>query len=87
MTQRNSLRISILASALLTTFAASAAENATMEQISIFGSSNPVNNVPGSAHVINDVEIENFKYTDIMRTLASLPGVYIQEEDGYGFTS
>ncbi|MCC4834162.1 TonB-dependent receptor [Shewanella sp. 10N.7] len=84
MTQRNSLRISILASALLTTFAASAAENATMEQISIFGSSNPVNNVPGSAHVINDVEIENFKYTDIMRTLASVPGVYIQEEDGYG---
>ncbi|PMG74780.1 ligand-gated channel protein [Shewanella sp. 10N.286.51.B7] len=84
MTQRNSLRISILASALLTTFSASAAENATMEQISIFGSSNPVNNVPGSAHVINDVEIENFKYTDIMRTLASVPGVYIQEEDGYG---
>ncbi|MEZ9139381.1 MULTISPECIES: TonB-dependent receptor family protein [unclassified Shewanella] len=84
MTQRNCLRISILASALLTTFAASAAENATMEQISIFGSSNPVNNVPGSAHVINDVEIENFKYTDIMRTLASVPGVYIQEEDGYG---
>ncbi|MCL1066106.1 TonB-dependent receptor [Shewanella olleyana] len=87
MTQRNSLRISILASALLATFAATADENesnATMEQISIFGSSNPVNNVPGSAHVINDVEIENFKYTDIMRTLASVPGVYIQEEDGYG---
>ena len=87
MTQRNSLRISILASALLASFAATADENesnATMEQISIFGSSNPVNNVPGSAHVINDVEIENFKYTDIMRTLASVPGVYIQEEDGYG---
>ncbi len=84
MTQRNSLRISILASALLTTFAASAAENATMELLSISGSLNHVNNVPGSAHVINDVEIENFKYTDIMRTLASVPGVYIQEEDGYG---
>ncbi|MDO6640995.1 TonB-dependent receptor family protein [Shewanella sp. 10N.286.51.B2] len=88
MTQ-HSLRISLLATALFSAFSASAADtdpatNATMEQISIFGSANPVNNVPGSAHVIGDAEIENFKYTDIMRTLASVPGVYLQEEDGYG---
>ncbi|MCL1141142.1 TonB-dependent receptor family protein [Shewanella gaetbuli] len=92
MSQSNTLRLSVLASALIMSMGATAAENvapdtessATIEQITIFGSRNPINTVPGSAHVISATEIETFKYTDIMRTLASIPGVYIQEEDGYG---
>ncbi|WP_306302220.1 TonB-dependent receptor family protein [Shewanella marina] len=52
--------------------------------MTIFGERNPINTVPGSAHVITEVELEEFNYTDIMRTLASIPGVYILEEDGYG---
>ncbi|WP_108944128.1 TonB-dependent receptor family protein [Shewanella halifaxensis] len=56
----------------------------TMEQISIFGERNPINTVPGSAHLLTEADLETFKYNDIMRTLSSLPGVYIQEEDGYG---
>lgn len=86
MNQSNRLRLSVLASALLVSFGVSAQEDAktSIEQITIFGSKNPINTVPGSAHVVTEAEIETFKYTDIMRTLASIPGVYIQEEDGYG---
>ncbi|ASJ97917.1 TonB-dependent receptor family protein [Shewanella marisflavi] len=55
-----------------------------LEQLTIFGQRNPLNTVPGSAHQITQAELDTFKYSDIMRTLASVPGVYIQEEDGFG---
>ncbi|MFA3791119.1 TonB-dependent receptor family protein [Aliiglaciecola sp. SL4] len=87
MNQSNTWRLNLLASALLITFGVVADDNATnteVEQMHIFGSKNPINTVPGSAHLISQAEIEKFKYTDIMRTLAAVPGVYIQEEDGYG---
>lgn len=87
MSQTNAMRLSLLASALLITFSSAAKEEnaeANVEQMTIFGSKNPLNKVPGSAHVISTADIETFKYTDIMRTLAAVPGVYIQEEDGYG---
>lgn len=78
------IRLSLLSSALLASFAATATANADIEQISIFGKKNPINTVPGSAHQLSQEELDTFKYSDIMRTLASVPGVYIQEEEGYG---
>lgn len=54
------------------------------EQFTIFGNSTSVNNIPGSAHQLNQADLEKFDYTDIMRTLTSIPGVYVLEEDGYG---
>ncbi|GAB2697349.1 TonB-dependent receptor family protein [Aliiglaciecola aliphaticivorans] len=87
MKQANTMRLNLLASAVLMNFGAVANDNATnteIEHMAIFGSKNPINTVPGSAHVIGQAEIETFKYTDIMRTLAAVPGVYVQEEDGYG---
>ena len=86
MNQPNTLCLSIIASALLITFDSVADDNAVdteIEQMHIFGSKNPINTVPGSAHVISQIEIDKFKYTDIMRSLATVPGVYVQEEDGY----
>lgn len=88
MTQLSPMRLSLLACALTTAFNAQANSPtqapAKIEQISIFGSKNPLDTTPGSAHQITEAELETFKYSDIMRTLASVPGVYIQEEDGYG---
>jgi len=86
------LSLSLVSTALLTALSTSSfaqevqgAEHAgPMEQISIFGKRNPLNTVPGSGHQITEAQLETFKYTDIMRTLSSVPGVYIQEEDGYG---
>ncbi|MFQ3195912.1 MAG: Fe(3+) dicitrate transport protein, partial [Colwellia sp.] len=55
-----------------------------MEHLTIFGSGQTVNDVPGSAHMISQAELEKFDFTDIMRTLTTVPGVYVLEEDGYG---
>ncbi|HSF88408.1 MAG TPA: TonB-dependent receptor [Saprospiraceae bacterium] len=40
--------------------------------------------IPGSVHYITPKEIEKFNYTDINRTLRTVPGINIQEEDGFG---
>jgi len=89
MSKPKTLSLSILSAALLTALSQSAialesADTSTIEQITIFGKKNPLDTTPGSGHQITEAELETFKYTDIMRTLSSVPGVYIQEEDGYG---
>ncbi len=43
-----------------------------------------IKEIPGSAHYIYPKEIEKFSYTDVNRTLRTVPGVNIQEEDGFG---
>ena len=40
--------------------------------------------VAGSAHVISEEELERHEYTDIHQVLASVPGVYLRGEDGFG---
>lgn len=52
--------------------------------MSIFGEQQTLNDIPGSAHILNQAQLEKFDYSDIMRTLTSVPGVYVLEEDGYG---
>ena len=61
-----------------------AKESSVDEQFTIFGSDTSVNNIPGSAHQLTKDDLDKFDYTDIMRTLTSVPGVYVLEEDGYG---
>lgn len=58
--------------------------NQIAEQITIFGQHNPLNKAPGSAHELTQEDLDTFRYTDVMRNLAEIPGIYVQEEDGYG---
>lgn len=65
-------------------FAQQAQDKKTFEQITVIGSAVALNDIPGSATLISEQELETFEYTDISRVLSSVPGVYVQEEDGYG---
>lgn len=56
----------------------------TIPEITITGGSIGIKDIPGSVHYISPKEIEKFSYTDVNRVLRTVPGVNIQEEDGFG---
>jgi len=55
-----------------------------IETITIIGRQTDVADVPGSAHVVDAEELAIFNAADIMRVLRKVPGVYLQEEEGFG---
>ena len=74
----------LIAISVVSAISNSAVADDDMEHLTIFGSTQSVNDVPGSAHLLSQEDLEKFDFTDIMRTLTSVPGVYVLEEDGYG---
>jgi Fe(3+) dicitrate transport protein len=56
------------------------------ERVMVIGDEEDVFTIPGSAHFISKVELERQKagFDDINRFLRSVPGVYLQEEEGFG---
>ena len=83
-----SLRTSI-AVALLVSPAILFAQDGTdtvdvLDTVTIIGKKTDVADVPGSAHVIDTEELQTFVNSDILRVLRTVPGVYIQEEEGFG---
>jgi Fe(3+) dicitrate transport protein len=54
------------------------------DRLTVTGGPEHVGQVPGSAHYINRQELERLDSTDIGRILRRIPGINIQEEDGYG---
>ncbi len=50
----------------------------------LLGGTGMITGIPGSAHFIDSIELEKHNNTDIHRVLRSIPGINIQEEDGYG---
>jgi Fe(3+) dicitrate transport protein len=54
------------------------------ETLYVLGSEEDALMAPGAATFIDQKELEKFQHTDINRVLKKVPGVYIQEEDGYG---
>ena len=55
-----------------------------MDRVMVVGNKDNISDITGSAYVVDEEELEKFHYTDINRVLAKVPGVNIQEEEGYG---
>jgi Fe(3+) dicitrate transport protein len=60
------------------------ASSANIEEITIIGAQTDAQLLPSSAYVIDEQEQKKFEYTDINRMVRQVPGVYLQEEDGFG---
>ena len=77
----------MLAKTLLAVAVAAAAvstQAASLEEVTIIGDPADAQQLPGSAHVVDAQELAKFEYTDINRMIRQVPGVYLQEEDGFG---
>lgn len=61
-----------------------AAEPVKLDASEIIGGPKQAAQLPGSGTVLTEEELQKFKYTDINRVLAEVPGVYLRSEDGYG---
>ncbi|HFA48235.1 MAG TPA: TonB-dependent receptor [Bacteroidetes bacterium] len=55
-----------------------------VESVSLTGGLGGLKDIPGSAHYLSPLDLEKFSYTDISQTLRAVPGVNLQEEDGFG---
>lgn len=74
-------RFTICALAVAMTAALSAPQSALaddvkkgdeVQTIKIIGDNNAAQKVPGSAHVVSETELEEFKYTDVNRALQQI---------------
>jgi len=55
-----------------------------MERVMVIGSAEGASSIAGSAQFIDKETLDQNNYTDITRVLRQVPGVNIQEEDGFG---
>jgi Fe(3+) dicitrate transport protein len=58
--------------------------NVLIESISLTGGYSGIDDIHGSAHYISKKELKKFNHSDINKILKSIPGIQIQEEDGFG---
>jgi Fe(3+) dicitrate transport protein len=52
--------------------------------VSIIGDAERISRVSGSAHRVQEKELEEQNYDDVHRVLQQVPGVYVRDEDGLG---
>lgn len=58
--------------------------NTVMERVMVIGNAQRAQDLTGSAQFIDKETLDKNNYTDINRVLRQVPGVNIQEEEGYG---
>ena len=74
-----------IASAMASGAAPAFADQANeLKPVQILGDRQNTFSVSGSAHVLSNEDLEEKEYTDVHRMLRDVPGVYFQEEEGYG---
>ncbi len=59
-------------------------ETVVSERIMVIGDASGITRLPGSAHYLDRLEGENLAFDDIHQLLRQVPGVNIQEEEGFG---
>ena len=79
-----SLVLSLSASSILAEEVTDPQASADLDTVYITGGEDEIRRLPGSATLIDSDALETFEYTDIHRILNAVPGVNLQEEDGYG---
>lgn len=57
---------------------------AELNTVTVIGDSEAARKLPGSAAVVSNEQLTTEATTDIHQVLKTVPGVYIQEEDGFG---
>ena len=55
-----------------------------IKHVTLTGGNAGIKELPGSAYYLSPKELQKFGHTDINRTLRGIPGVNVQEEDGFG---
>lgn len=60
------------------------AEQVLQERVRVIGDPEAVDRVAGSAYFLDEEELDKNNYTDIQRLLRRVPGVNLQDEEGYG---
>ncbi len=55
-----------------------------LDRVMVIGDPDKINDIPGSAHYIGQARLAKQNYNDILRILREVPGVNIQDEEGYG---
>ncbi len=63
---------------------ATASSSRVLERITITGDPDRIQDISGSAQSLDREELDRFSYGDSHRVLRQIPGVNIQEEDGFG---
>ena len=53
-------------------------------RVTVIGNPDKIGGIPGSSHYIGPVSLGRHEDNDINRVLREIPGINIQEEDGYG---
>jgi Fe(3+) dicitrate transport protein len=59
-------------------------DEVVVERATLTGGASRVGRIPGSAHYLSPLELERHSHTDVNRVLRTIPGVNVQEEEGYG---
>ena len=84
MSITRSSRVALAVAAAIAAPLALAEDVTPIDNVTIIGHRGDVSDVPGSAHVLDSEALEVFIENDIMRVLRAVPGVYLQEEEGFG---